>query len=227
MKNRRFSIGMFLAGFAPFVLTAFLQTAAVAVCAGLGLNAQGLPVLLLFEVMVWLVFGTWYYREAGSRESVAGSIGKLKKKSYLFPLLAFVCQYVTILWQAIAGKLFPQEMREFQELMKAAGMESGNITLLMGIYTVLLAAVGEELIFRGMTLRLFRKSGCGFWIANILQAVLFGLFHLNFIQGVYAFIIGMIIGCVVEWYGTLSAGIVLHICFNFIGTYLYQYLPGV
>lgn len=227
MGNRRLKAEFFLAGFVPFILTAFLQSAAAAVCRGIGLKEQAMPTLILFEIMVWIIFGIWYYKDTCKRQGRTGNMQKLKKTWYLFPLLAVGCQYITILWKALAEELFPQKMIEYQELVRAAGMEVGNISLLMGIYTVLLAAVGEELIFRGMTMTLFCRSGCGFWIANILQAVLFGMFHLNFIQGVYAFVIGMILGCVAEWYGTLSAGIVLHICFNFIGTYIYQYLPGV
>lgn len=227
MGKRRWKVEFFLIGSAPFVLAALLQSAASSVCAGLGLEDQVLPTLVLFEAMVWIVFGAWYYIEVSRSRNIVENMQKLKKKPYLFPLLAVACQYITVLWKTAAGELFPQKMREYQELMRTAGMDEKNIPLLMGIYTVFLAAVGEELIFRGMTMTLFRRSGCGFWIANILQAVLFGMFHLDFIQGVYAFVIGIIVGCVVEWYGTLSAGIVLHICFNFIGTYLNQYLPGI
>lgn len=227
MENRRLKVEFFFAGFAPFVLTALLQSASSAVCAGMGLDESVTPTLFLFEVMVWIVFGTWYYVYVFKRQNRAGNRQKLKKTWYIFPLLAIGCQYITVLWKAIAGELFPQKLAEYQELMSAAGMEGGKVSWLMGIYTVLLAAVGEELIFRGMTMTLFKRSGCGFWIANILQAALFGMFHLNFIQGVYAFVIGIIIGCVVEWYEALAAGMILHICFNFIGTYCIQYLPGI
>jgi hypothetical protein len=35
-----------------------------------------------------------------------------------------------------------------------------------------------------------------FWVANILQAVLFGIYHMNPLQGIYAFFIGLFLGYV-------------------------------
>lgn len=198
---------------------------AVKIAVRLKIGDPRVTVPLLFEAMVWIIFGIWYRVSVSGRKSVAESISKLKMRPYILPVLAIGFQYVTVLWQIIATKVFPQAMKEYQELMDAAGMGEDSFLPLMGIYTVILAAVGEELIFRGMTTALFKRAGCGFWLANILQAALFGLFHLNFIQGVYAFILGMALGCVVEWYGTLSAGIALHMCFNFIGSYLHGWFP--
>lgn len=50
------------------------------------------------------------------------------------------------------------------------------------VATVILAPVVEELVFRGLTLRLLRRSGFSFLVANIIQAVLFGCYHMNLVQ---------------------------------------------
>ena len=85
------------------------------------------------------------------------------------------------------------------------------------IYTVLLAPIVEELIFRGLIHHYFEKAGLAFWIANLLQAILFGIYHLNLAQGICAGVIGVLIGYVVRKYDTLAAGIALHIVFNMWG----------
>ncbi|MFQ6806449.1 MAG: lysostaphin resistance A-like protein [Lachnospiraceae bacterium] len=43
------------------------------------------------------------------------------------------------------------------------------------------APVVEELIYRGLTLKIFQKA-FPFWAANVMQAALFGLMHMNLIQ---------------------------------------------
>jgi membrane protease YdiL (CAAX protease family) len=50
--------------------------------------------------------------------------------------------------------------------------------------------------------------------ANILQAVLFGIYHMNLIQGVYAFVLGIILGFTAEYFHSIWAAILLHACVN-------------
>lgn len=50
--------------------------------------------------------------------------------------------------------------------------------------------------------------------ANILQAILFGLAHMNIIQGFYAFGLGLLFGYVAYRYKTIVASIILHMLYN-------------
>ena len=50
--------------------------------------------------------------------------------------------------------------------------------------------------------------------ANVLQAVLFGIYHLNWIQGVYAFVLGMVLGFTAEYFHSIWAAILLHAFVN-------------
>ena len=108
------------------------------------------------------------------------------------------------------------------ELLESAGL-SGDIPLLMMIYSVCLAPIGEELVFRGVTLRIARRT-FPFWIANIIQALLFGIFHMNPIQGCYTFILGLILGYICEKGGTIYHVILFHFLFNLWGTTASQWL---
>lgn len=75
--------------------------------------------------------------------------------------------------------------------------------------TVLLAPLIEELIFRGMVYRRIAR----YWnknIALLASAVLFGIYHGNVVQGVYAFLLGLILAYLYEKFGTIKAPILAH-----------------
>ena len=54
----------------------------------------------------------------------------------------------------------------------------------------------------------------------MIQAAMFGIAHMNILQGVYAFTIGLIFGYIYKKYNSLYASILAHLTFNFTGTYL-------
>ena len=55
---------------------------------------------------------------------------------------------------------------------------------------------------------------------NILQALFFGIAHLNLVQGSYAFLIGLLAGYLVLRCRSIWAGIAFHMLFN--GYYLVE-----
>ncbi|MCR5830593.1 MAG: CPBP family intramembrane metalloprotease [Lachnospiraceae bacterium] len=63
------------------------------------------------------------------------------------------------------------------------------------IHTIFVGPLLEELVFRLIFLRA-GKMILPFWAANLIQAVLFGLYHTLTIQRVYGFVMGLLIGCV-------------------------------
>ena len=66
-------------------------------------------------------------------------------------------------------------------------------------------------------MRLVRRA-LPFWAANLMQAVLFGIFHMNWIQGIYAFVLGLVLGWICEKGGSIYFSMFFHILFNFWGT---------
>lgn len=54
-----------------------------------------------------------------------------------------------------------------------------------------------------------------FWIANLIQAVLFGILHMNLVQGVYAGAMGLVFGWVFWRSGKMRYNIGLHLVLNF------------
>lgn len=77
------------------------------------------------------------------------------------------------------------------------------------------APLVEELIFRGLVYRRIRElSGAKF--AIILSALYFGVYHMNVVQGLYAFILGILLAWAYEKYQTLTAPILFHAAANLI-----------
>lgn len=112
----------------------------------------------------------------------------------------------------------PTLMDEYNKLMEEAGLMDGSVLVL--VTAVILAPIVEELIFRGITLGYARKISKHFWIANCIQALAFGIGHMNLIQGCYAFILGLIMGAVFKKYQTIYATMILHATFNFSGVFV-------
>ena len=93
----------------------------------------------------------------------------------------------------------------------------GNSNIwLTAIYTVLLAPIFEELLFRKMICDRVVKYGQG--AAVILSGLMFGLFHGNFNQFFYAYAIGSFFAFIYVKTGDIKYTIGLHMIVNFIGT---------
>ena len=107
--------------------------------------------------------------------------------------------------------ILPQNLTEqYSALMEQ--LIGGNIWLSLFV-TVILAPLAEEFLFRGVTMKKARKI-MPFMAANILQALLFGIYHMNWIQGAYAFVLGMILGFTAEYFHSVWAAILLHAFVN-------------
>ena len=128
-------------------------------------------------------------------------------------------------------------------LLKAIEKYSGVITDLSSLepkmvtYVIIAAPMIEELVFRVLFFMIFLKF-MPFWAANILQAALFGVYHGVFIQGIYAFLIGLVIGAVFYYTKRGAKGsqiapliayifsLLFHVTVNTAGLYLAPHLPA-
>lgn len=136
----------------------------------------------------------------------------------LILLLAFAVNHLVSLLLLLLAALLPNSMAYYTSLVEDSGMTSYSVVWF--ISTVLLPPLTEELVFRGLVMRYLRRAGACFWIANLVQAFLFGCFHMNLIQGIYAFLLGLILGYLANHYRTLTACMLFHGFFNLFGTLL-------
>ena len=59
-----------------------------------------------------------------------------------------------------------------------------------------------------------------FWVANLIQTTLFGILHMNFVQGIYAGAMGLMFGWVFWRSGKMRYNIGLHLVLNFTSYYV-------
>jgi len=105
-----------------------------------------------------------------------------------------------------------------------------NVTTPVGLFVnliiiALLAAVGEELLFRGVILQLFIEWFKNKHLAIIVSAVLFSALHLQFYGFLPRMVLGILFGYIFIWSGSLWLPILLHFIFNgitVVAVYLYN-----
>lgn len=86
---------------------------------------------------------------------------------------------------------------------------------LVFICTVIIAPIGEELIFRKLLID--RTAPFGELSSVLFSGLAFGLFHGNFNQFFYAFFLGCLMGYVYVKTRNIVHSILMHMCVNFFG----------
>jgi len=99
---------------------------------------------------------------------------------------------------------------EYEELMESINGGNFIITLLgVGIAGPFI----EEVVFRGLIYNELKRH-MRIMPAVVIQALLFGIYHLNVVQGIYAFLLGIILALALNWTGTIWSSILIHFSFN-------------
>lgn len=175
-------------------------------------------VMLLMQIC-WasinlFVFRFWYIKKhAPSDRQNAHKIKSGYNKARIIKEGVVLCTATMMMFLIISiiatfiNKYLPQLMGGYEEI--------ANYKLSLGlfIYTVILAPLSEEFLFRGV-IQSVAKKGMSTKAAVIIQAVFFAIIHGNLIQGVYAFVMGIFLGQVKERYQSIAVPILLHMLFN-------------
>lgn len=179
---------------------------------------------IVFSICCILLFGMWYYSRCGGEFRI-----QVKKDIHPLEILGIAIlipgtQFLSNIITSIVSIIFPSWLEAYEEMVEAAGL-TGDIPLLMLIYSVLLAPISEELIFRGVIFRIAKRA-FPFWIANIIQAFLFGVFHQNMIQGCYTFVLGLFLGYICEK-SSIYHVFIFHFLFNLWGTHATEIFANI
>ncbi|MGN8886442.1 lysostaphin resistance A-like protein [Blautia sp. HCP28S3_G10] len=116
------------------------------------------------------------------------------------------------------------DYQEYQETMdQITGNKSlGFLIICMGV----IAPIAEEVVFRWLIylrLRDYMKMGA----AAVISGLIFGIYHGNLVQAVYASILGMVFACFLELTGNLWTSVLLHMGANIwslVSPYVVQWL---
>lgn len=175
-------------------------------------------ILIVSQLVSLLVFGIWYRiqnKKTVKRKAAQIIHGKTIGWIVLFGI---GLQALTSVALQLAYLVVPDAIENMSELLEQAGV--GEMGVFSMAATVILAPVVEEILFRGVTFKLAKKAGAPFMAANILQALMFGVYHANLVQGAYAFVLGLVLGYAAQKYGSLYPAILLHLAYNLSATLL-------
>lgn len=192
-------------------------------------------VLIVVGILLLFVFIPWFYFGCGRQKITRASM----KRVFTPRTLLMVLVIAAGLNFGVGGLLqlvyvvAPQLLENYMEIMENSGL---GVNFWANMAAVILAPLGEELIFRGVAFFYAGKAVSGmknprmaFWIANCIQALLFGIYHMNLVQGLYAFLIGLALGYLCQKYQSLIPGMLAHLVFNGMSTLLgdgiYNWIP--
>lgn len=231
--------------FIPFAVISAVQTVTTLpgiILAMIDMQKQGLPMEMsvMMEIfnqkyglisyvsyclICFAVFIPWYYKGIVKKNPKVIYRRALGARPLAVGLSVMICLFFVIdAAFVVVDKLFPEVIEHYNELMSVTSLGS-NIYITV-IYGYILGPITEELCFRGVTYGLLERSGIHHMLAISIQALLFGVLHMNLVQGVYAFFLGMILGYLRYKYKTLFISVFAHMIFNFFGIFVEQCLEN-
>lgn len=183
--------------------------------------------LVIAHLLMIICFALWYYFGCG-RPKLREAKGVFVPKMLLVVVL--VCGgmcFFTNFGLPVASLVIPESiMTAYEKLMEQAGFGVDAFAIFA---SVCLAPFGEEFLCRGVVFHYAKKMVAdlenrkkAFWIANSLQAVLFGVLHGNIIQGTYAFLMGLALGYLAQRFHSLVPCIFGHMLINATSTYAWE-----
>jgi membrane protease YdiL (CAAX protease family) len=171
-----------------------------------------------FLLLHWLLFK---YNKTGETKTFL--------KFYSVNLKLGARNYITIFILAVFSICAFLLLQQLATDFLADKNVEGNVELALDnfgaylVYVVIICALPafvEELIFRGLIFNFVKNMSdekkIGVWFPILISAVCFAIFHWNFYQTIYQFILGVILAFVVYRAASLFAGMVLHFLNNFL-----------
>lgn len=179
----------------------------------------GAPYLIASMIGVWIFY--LYRKGALLKEDIRGKRQQMSGKMFVI-FLCFLLSFQFIFTLVSSGlewvfNLFGYSLVQAIESATGAGDSQDWMMLL---YAGVGAPVVEEIIFRAAGLKAFEKYGKLFTI--LLTALLFGVFHANIPQGLFAFAMGVLLAFVAIEYSFVWA-----VGFHFINNSVFSIVPSI
>ena len=151
-----------------------------------------------------------------------------RPKNYIIALLSVLCAVpgLNLLFNLVGIIDSSASYQAVAESQFSASLSVGLVCY--GVITPL----AEELIFRGIVYNELKKN-YKLSIAMLISSLLFGLYHMNPVQGIYGFIMGLLMAYLYEYFGSFLWPVLVHMLANSIaymlsytditGTFLYSW----
>ncbi|MDP4144903.1 MAG: type II CAAX endopeptidase family protein [Bacillota bacterium] len=156
------------------------------------------------------------------------SFKKVKSTNILWIfIICITFSFFSISMIYVLTNVFP----DYQE--KSKNIANGVSTIAGILCAVLLLPAFEEVLFRGLIFKELKKH-LNLPVSVILQALIFAVAHGNPLQGIYTFMLGVMLALVYTWTRSIWANIFFHASYNLFGTsiisiavyYSRQFIPA-
>ncbi len=168
----------------------------------------------IYHVVSSIVFFVWYFFTFKKpRPTVKSTFQWFSGKSVLVVAIVGIVLNLMANGTVVLESIFtPSIVESYMQLAEIAGLGTDPFVIFAAIC---LAPIGEEFVCRGLTLKFAEKSFGKFWVANVMQAIIFGIMHANWVQGIYAFLIGLALGYMTKRYKSIVPAMICHFVINF------------
>ena len=203
-------------------------------------SMQGLNsiTLCVYGAASMLITGFWFkkfleqkkseYHEPGKPYEIMTEAGNTLKGYSLFRLFlgaliaGLALQIVANFLMALIAIAFPDSLTFYDNVTKISGVDPDTLSVFTLIY-LFMGPIAEEFTFRGLTFGYARRA-LPFIGANLIQAAFFGIIHVIPIQGVVAFVMGLVFGYIYGCTRNIIITIIVHLIFNF-SSFALAYIP--
>ena len=133
---------------------------------------------------------------------------------------------INVLVNLNSRMVFPAALHAVETWMKNAEAQAGKLTeaflniqsggdfILVFFMVAILPAIGEELLFRGILQRLFKEMTRNKHLAIFIAAFLFSAIHMQFYGFLPRLLLGMVLGYLFEWSGSIWLSVAAHLVNN-------------
>ena len=168
-------------------------------------------------------------------------IGLKQKGTLYFWVLGIASLLLAIPLVQYTGELnkqihFGEGMQQWMQSMEDSAAE--QIKFLLGrntisdlllniIFIAFFAGVGEELFFRGVLQRLFIRATQNPWLGIIIAAAVFSAFHFQFFGFIPRFLLGIVLGAIYWYSGSLWPAMAAHFLYDAFFITLAYFYPQI
>ena len=203
MQEKNFKISIKSANIIILIISAMAALYTLLMPANLA-NIISLAPTYLIEVVIILIF----CRNNKANIKTATGFNKVKPITYLLVFLLCITIHPFINMFGVLTNIF---IPGGNEAISSQLLNNGFI--LNTIFAAILPALVEEFIFRGMLLNTYVQTN-RLRASILLSALVFALYHFNLIQGLYAFVLGIIIGLIFVLTDSVLPCMLFHFTFN-------------
>lgn len=182
------------------------------------INLHAMEITLLTDIICIIIMAYFMYSDI-VKDKLKGIYVKYDKVKWTKYLLVIPFAYFFMMSAnalvSILTLYMPENMVGTYDNTKEILNNSSYFMLI--ITTAIIAPISEEFMHRGVVYNRFKRI-CPPVLAAIISSIIFGIIHRNFVQGPYAFLVGLAAVYVYERYKSIIAPIILHVTANSVST---------